>query len=371
MSSIRIGHFYLYFGSLFTTSTKPYNKDSMKKFKSRRFIIAALFLLMVAAEILLRIFYYEPLKLRAYPLIYRPDTLLGYTYIPNAEAEICVPGISKKFRINRNGFYGPAFEKEKDGKFRIAIVGTSEACGIWLNTDSNFCFKLQQLLDEHHFNAEVLNFSMDGKMRDLNNMNLINAEVTKYHPDLVLFTTSVPFIECSFRRTNYKGYVLNYNGANSQSLKWCKDKIDYIENYHVLKLLYKASYIVRAACRYYYYHTAGSYPFNLKVFVEKKVQAPDIRLLPYSLNKSLGLLKKTQQRLGAINCDFAVYYYKNNEYCTHVLDSSGIKTIALNIDSLDNMTYGYDGHYNERAQRIIAERLFEKLDTVNDRIIVQ
>jgi hypothetical protein len=344
----------------------------MKKLKKALFFISVLFLLgVVVTEISLRMFYHEQLKLRSYPLIYQPDSLLGYTYIPNAEAEICIPGINKKFRINKNGYYGPSFEKEKAGKFRIAIIGTSEACGIWLNSDSNFCYRLQQLLDARHFNTEVLNFSMDGKMRDVNNVNLINIDVIKYHPDLVLLTTDLPFIEGSFRRTIYKGYVLNYNGANSASLEWCKAKVDYIESYRVLKLLYKVSYIARAACRYYVYHAIGNYAFNAKAFIERKMQAPDIRLLPYSLNRSLNILKKTQKSLDSINCDLIVYYYQKNNFCKKILDSSGIKTLSLNIDNIDKMNYGYDGHFNERAQQIIAERLSEKIDTANGRIFVQ
>ncbi len=331
------------------------------KWKRRLLIFfGTLCALTLITEITLRIRYKEQLGNRVYPLIYQPDTLLGFTYIPNTQAEISQPGIHKKFSINENGFYGPSFSKAKPaGKFRIAIIGASEASGIWLNGFENFCIKFQQLLDKQHINAEVLNFSMDGQMRDLNNVRLINSRIIEYSPDMVLLNVNIPFVESAYRRSTYKGYVIIYNGNNPESEQWCKNKIDYIEGHTILTTLYKASYIVRAACRHYMYHYSSIYALNLTAYVEKRLQSPDIRMLPYSVKRTITTLKETEQKLNDIHCGLVVYYYNDDAQYKSILDKNGFKSLFLNIPKDKSMHHDLDGHYNEKAQGVIAQQLMQ------------
>lgn len=331
----------------------------------RTFLIffSVIFSLIIIAEITLRIVYHEQLDTRIYPLIYQPDTLLGFTYIPGTQAEISQPGIHKKFRINENGFYGPAFSRQKPpGKFRIVVIGASEASGIWLNGEENFCEKFQKKLDERHVNAEVLNFSMDGKMRDLNNVHLIRSRVIDYSPDLILLTAQIPFIDAGYRRATYKGYVINFNGRNKQSELWCKNKIDYIESHRFLIGLYRASYIVRAACRYYMYHYSGYYAYNLSAFVEKRLQAPDIGLLPYSIKRTIDMLKDTEALLHKQHCSLVLYYYNKSSWYEKLLDKYKLRSLFLDVPKDKSMHYALDGHYNDKAQEVIAAQLTAHYD---------
>ena len=133
-----------------------------------KFFVLSIFLLVLLVEVVLRIAYHEQLKTRTYPQIYTPDSEIGYRYIPNRDASINMPSISKDFKTNNQGFYGPDFQDQKEnGVFRIAVVGSSQATGIWLDGQESFSMKLQQLLREKGYPIEVINLSIDGRLRDL------------------------------------------------------------------------------------------------------------------------------------------------------------------------------------------------------------
>ena len=51
--------------------------------------------IVLISEIILRIGFYEQLKIHKYPLIYKSDSMIGYSDIPNINAQICIPSINK------------------------------------------------------------------------------------------------------------------------------------------------------------------------------------------------------------------------------------------------------------------------------------
>jgi hypothetical protein len=339
----------------------------MKKYL--KIVLYSIVFLILLAELILRIGFNEKLKIRHYPLIYRPDSLLGYTYIPNAESQISVPGIEKKIKINENGYYGPSFKKNKERKTRIAIIANSEATGLWLNSDSSFSVILQEMLNKNGFDAEVINFAVDGRMRDVNNAHLVRTEVVKYKPDLVLLSTGMPFIQGSYERDIYKDFMIIYNGRNVRSKEWCKTKIDYITDHSFLSGLYDLSYIVRAFCRRYMNSHKNKNAFNLEVFVKKRIQAPDIKLLPYSINKSVKLLTAAKDTLFSYGGKLIVFDYEPDSKKKEILDKYGIANLFLNIPDEEDLTHKDDGHYNENGQTEIARQLFDIL--VSQKYVVQ
>lgn len=343
----------------------------MRLKKIIRYLSLSLFVLFILSEIFCRIVYAEKLKTRIYPLIYTPDSVLGYRYIPNIAGEISIPGIHKKFSINANGFYGPSFDTvKKSGQYRIAIVGSSEASGIWLNGTDNFSINLQHMLNNKNINAEVINFSMDGNLRDLTNTKLIKEIVIPYKPDLVLLNTNIPFIECNFRRDIYKGYNMIYSGDDEQTKRWCKAKIDYIEDNKIPIFLYNKLYIARLICRYYMNHNKNNNAFNLQVFVNKRIQAPRMQFIPYSVKATLEILKNLQADLKNINSELVLYSYgRFNPTFNNYGQKIGLKSIYLNIPQDKSMTYEDDGHYNDKAQGIIAQKIFEKFIFSDNKIV--
>ncbi len=265
--------------------------------------VCSLLALILVGEIIFRTFYFELLKTREYPQIYRPDARVNYRYIPGKDARICVPSICKEFKINKNGFYGPPFElKKKQGVFRIAIADSSQTTGIWLDADENFAMKLQRLFDQEGYRVEVMNFSTDGKYRDVSNIRIVRDTVMRYSPDLVLLTTSMPLLHMNIRREVYKGYVLMYEGGEfAYPVEHILARVDSILEQRALIALYEASFIVRAACRYY----MDRFPYTaseqlLRLFVRKKYDMrTTIRYTAYSVDESVQMLKTLRSSLNA------------------------------------------------------------------------
>lgn len=340
---------------------KPVTKTLIKKILRITGITAILLILL--AEISLRIFFSEQLKTREYPRIYVSDSLTGYRYIPGIQGNICTPSISKSFKINNQGYYGNDFSLHtKPGMFRIAIVGASDAAGIWMNGYENFSMKLEKLFHQNGYrNIEVVNFAVDGKMRNVYNIRLIQREIVNYEPDLLLLNADMPFIHGEYRREVYKNYVLIYNGLSEQSKKWCQAKIDYITDHKFLTFFYKASYIVRAACRYYTQNYSNNNSFNLEVFIEKKIQAPDISYFPYSVKKSVDMLTATRDSLSAHNCKLVLFDYERSTYHETIFTKYKLDNFFLNVRSTPDLVHKHDSHYNEEGHAVIALQLFEKL----------
>jgi hypothetical protein len=84
--------------------------------------------------------------IKQYPLIYAPDTALGFRGIPNKAGHIRLPSIDKRFRLNRFGFYGQDFTLDHpDSIFRILIGGSSVVEGIWAQQKLAFPTMLDSL----------------------------------------------------------------------------------------------------------------------------------------------------------------------------------------------------------------------------------
>lgn len=78
-------------------------------------ILIFIFLIILGGEIYFRIAFKEVLKTRKLPLIYQPDSLLDYKFIPNANSVISLPGIKeRKVHINSKGFHTPEFDAKKE-----------------------------------------------------------------------------------------------------------------------------------------------------------------------------------------------------------------------------------------------------------------
>jgi len=323
------------------------------------------FVVIVLSEISFRVFFFEQLKTKSYPLIYRPDDSTGYEYIPNMEAKICIPSICKEFQINNQGYYGPDFSQEKkDGVYRIAIVGSSDAGGIWLDSEKSFAMILQELFRNNGYpNVEVNNFSVDGQHRGLFNVRLIRDKVIQYEPDLVLFGANIPFVFGDVRRDLYKGYVMVY--STEASKKYCKDKIDYIEAHGFLKVLYDISYIVRAAARYYMNNHHNPKSHNIEIYSQRRVEAPGIGFRPFSVMTTVNLLKGIQERLAAQGSTLLLMTYYNDEKYHQTAARHDLPSISLDMLPTREIFHQYDGHFNGKGHEMIAQRLFDRLIKLN------
>lgn len=319
----------------------------------------------VLGEVFFRIAYYEQLKIRSYPSIYQPDKSLSYRYIPEKEANICIPSISKSFVVNKNGYYGPSFELQKtEGTFRIAIIGSSEASGIWLDTDTNFSMKLQRHFIDNKYNVEVINFSVDGSFRDVFNTRLIKNEVIKYRPDLVLMNAFMPFAFGHIERDVYKNYLIIYTAESENSKNRCKAKVDYITKHTGLIGLYNVSFIIRAACRYYMLNYENGRSENLKYFVENKFQAEDVLFYSLSVKKSVAMLNEVRATLNARESTFLLFRYNNESFYRTTMASNNLSCLFLDLPKDSTLRHEHNGHLNENGHAFVAQRLYEELLTI-------
>jgi hypothetical protein len=92
-------------------------------------------------------------------------------------------------------------------------------------------------------------------------------------------------------------------------------------------------------------------------FVEKRLQAPDIGMLPYSVKRTIDMLTDTEKLLHQHNCSLVLYYYNKNNWYKKLLDKYKLKSLFLDIPKDKSMHYDLDGHYNDKAQEIIATQL--------------
>lgn len=324
---------------------------------------ALIVLAVLAAEIYLRIKFRDLLWIRIYPKVYVPDDDLGYRYRPGVQGEIRIPGIHRRFRINRQGFHARDFADEKPpDTYRIAFVGTSNTTGIWMDGEGqNFCEMLEEQLRAAGHRVEVLNFGIDGRFRAVHELRILHTDVAAYDPDLVLLDVELPFVYGSFKRDVYKGYVMIYNAETELSKRWCEATIDLVERRRFAIALYRASYIVRAAARLYMNTHANARSANLRVFVENRIQAPDIVLLPYSLKKSVEALVAAREELARRGAELVVFQCSANPYYRQVTDKYGLEYLELDVPPTREYVHDHDGHYRYAGHVAVARQLFEKL----------
>jgi len=328
-----------------------------------KFSVLSVLGLIVILEIILRVGYFEQLKTQKFPLIYQPDSILGYTHIRNVKAQICRPSIDKKFSLNNHGFIGNDFTLTKaKGEIRIAVVGNSMTEGIWYDSVENYTMKLQKLfLNKGYKEVKIINCSYGGIDKDLRNYLHIKKYVSKFNPDIILFNVGIPFHNDNEVRENYKNYMIRYaNGS-----KWSRQKaIEMVERLIEKKgfiFLYNLSYIFRAYCKNYCENNYGEFRDNISTYRENSSSAPDILTYQYSLQTSIKLLSDLNTSLKNNNITLIVWPFNIDQGIEKLLKENRILFVDLNISFQKSMIYKHDEHPNEMGHIEIARSLYPKL----------
>ncbi len=345
------------------------------------FLLATL-LAFLLAEAALRLCFFEQLKINKLPLIYMPDRTLGYRYIPNADGEISVPSISKRVRINANGYYGPGFSlHKKEGVFRIAVVGSSNESGIWMDGTRTFEMELQRLFREAGRKVEVLNCGMDGNARALANLRMITGDVLRYAPDLVLLNVDIPIAMGVIQREMYRGYIHAPGSSDTpeermdQTRREIHAYIDDLEDMAVTRI-YDVSFVVRAVHRLLRRMPGSSGGSMLEhdnlLRSLERYKTKRVRLL-YSLGMlsvedSIKRIQRTQEAVEQSGGELVLFWYWDEAqmelHATGLeeqLRSADVPYILLRMPRDRALVHEHDGHYSERGHAVIAERLFNEL----------
>lgn len=325
-------------------------------------VLAALGVATVAgAELYFRTAHYEVLKNMSYPLVYEPDPVIGYRYTPGAEGRLCLPSICKHVKINEEGYLGPNFTRiPKPGVFRIAIVGSSQATGLWMDGTRSFSDGFQQRLDAAGYPVEVVNLSIDGRSRDRSMAKQIRHEVMDYQPKLVLFFVNLPMATADVERQNYRGFVISYHTPVGEAA--AKRDVDEILAARWPIAVYETSYIARAAARYYFARHAQRRASLMRSYVMKRVHIPvggEVGL--YYLGVSIKALQGLQEFVAEKGGRLVLMSYTGFGGLKPMTDKAGLTRVALHMQAGPEFRHEHDGHFNQAGHDQIAELLFDYL----------
>lgn len=339
----------------------------MKKLDQLKYLTFAVFVLFLCCEAYLRIFKGENMVLHQYPKIYRfdPDLSIGYRGVPNIKGYIRRPSINKHFTLNNFGFYGPDFSlTHPDSIFRIIIVGSSTAQGMWANQKESFASLLNDKFKREHYNVEVINAGISGASRGLQNIATAKEIAAKFKPNLILYELGVPLNSINYSRDTYKGYSILFTGNNLDEFKHSKlvaeKKVDRINAHKLINELANYSYVIRFLYRKSS-NSWGTVQNCWKVYAENSAEA----WLYYAIDqldmeKSLNKMNAFNDDLERLNCKLVTF-----EYGSSTLDDKhGLKfpNLGLNVP-LEKEGYHHelDAHPNLKGDHLIADSLFKAL----------
>jgi hypothetical protein len=332
----------------------------VKKIKTILLVLLAVILFF---ELFFRIAFREKLTLVKRPQ-FIADSVYGYRYTPNQANTLRMPYINHKYLINSFGYYAHEFEVEKPkDSLRVILTGSSVLNGLYLNGTEPYCKVLQSEFSDNNYNIEIINCGIDGIKE---HKKFVTQELTGYNPDIIFMEfPSLPFWENQIRET-YKGYEMAYGRNNPQSREYCVKMIDDMDNYKFYINLYKFSYIFRAIYRIYLRYTDKTYVKYLSILDTNKVRALQ-QFRHYSFTKSLGLLREISDSLREKNIEFYTFFYgKANAFYINILKQINVPYVELDLYSGDYdfsfvINEKTEGHYNQRAHFLIAEKLYDKM----------
>lgn len=125
------------------------------------------------------------------PLIYRPDSVLGWTHIPNHN--LTYPGHSGSISIHFNSKGLRDVEhpyKKRSDVYRILVLGDSYTEGVDVELTDTFSKRLEILLNARGLFCEVINAGVGGYGTD-QELIFLTREGWKYDPDLVIVAFTI------------------------------------------------------------------------------------------------------------------------------------------------------------------------------------
>ncbi len=317
----------------------------------------ALMVVVLGVELTLRLTCSEKLVLRRYPLVYLPDRELGYKYAPNAWGRLRIPFTSTMFQVNQGGYLGQFFPAARSNAPRVAIFDSSNGTGIWLNEGRPYPQLLLERLAKRTCPIEVLNFSVDGRLRSLETVKLAVTRSAEYLPDLVLVHITVPLITVDAQRQVYGSYVLGYSSLLPNGEDLAKAAIDSLETKGLWNALHQSLYSVRAVVRYSMNNLPGlALNSQLKAFVTGYWETP---LAPRALslgetNDHLAALQKSTKQLVLLTTTGSTIL--NDFAKARGFESWDLELPRGDLGQEDN------SHWNASVHRAVADGLANKIE---------
>ena len=260
------------------------------------------FALVLGAEMILRIYFFEQLKTIKKELQYNNDQELGYLPMPNQKRIVFeTPGIKNILSTNSHGFYCREFDSLKPpDTYRIALVGSSNESGHFVPGAVNYADLIDERYRKNGQRVEMLNFSIGGRSLDYFRINLVKKKILRYDPDLIILLVGIPFSHKNKARKLYRGFVIDYELENEVSERFAINLVDEILSHRLLIRLYDYSFIVRAVCKKYIDKnlmlSQSRYNKTLEMirgYRTKRVSARDQVSYFFTVEKSIEILKNS------------------------------------------------------------------------------
>lgn len=349
-------------------------------------IIKLLFLLIliivIGIEVFLRLNWDKLYIYATTPLIYQPDSTLGFTFKPNTKFY----KEGKCYKINSQGFIGDEFSiAKKDGTYRIAFVGDCFISGAFSYQGySNCCTTIQELFNQNHWNVEIYNCGLDGNDRSFEILQSIN-QIIKYNPDLIICEYVLPLVTKKIIREIYRNYIIEYSKDDKITKEELKSMVDNIYKFKYFLKIIDNIYIIKALCiRYINYRkyiesnnnsTSDNDYSNIKktyleTFLELYIRKKDHPVknildifenefyIRYSMKKSLQLSNDIANTLKSKNIGFYYFtFYPVNEKETK---SNIAPILKLDYDFDETMLYDVD-HLNSKGNKALGEEFYRVL----------
>jgi hypothetical protein len=324
---------------------------------------ATLFATLASVELVLRVGFDRDLRNRSFPCIYEPDPEIGYRYKPSTTGRLCIPDICRTVTINANGFPGEPFsDKKRAGDYRIAVVSDSDATGIWTEDGESYVTLLRRRLATVSPRLEVLNVSIDGMDRDIENLAHAREAVRRYSPDLVLLHTHIPFVSRHQQREVYRGYVLAYPIGSPAARSEARASIDDIESHTVGKALYQASYVVRLASAEYLTHSTTDLARLLQTHMTGKYSA-ETPAMPEAAKTSLAELVETQRSFAAAGTRLVLLGDMDDRKLAKAASEGELDLVPYAQPSGAEFHLPNNSHLTHKGHQVIADQLYEALMT--------
>jgi len=328
-------------------------------------VLTSVLFIFALSELYFRITFKEELKDQHSPLIYSPDPLTGYRYIPNSEGDISKPGITaKRVRINNQGFFTADFSThKKPGTYRIVFVGSSATSGIWMDGTVNFSTKLQQMLDASpNKNIEIINCSLDGQGLGAGLMDIVKSRVVNFEPDLVMLELNIPVSIGSMQRIPYKGYLLQYYTDSTKKL--AMNAVDELNEHWFFRFCYDYSYTFRAWCKdYVEKHKQSRKAKLMRTYKDRISRMEDVDVGFFKFNKSIDLLKETQDSVTSKTHAKLVFFSFDSDpqKLTPYLKENGLTAIFLKCALEKKHLSLPDTHLNQSGHAVVADSFYNVL----------
>jgi hypothetical protein len=334
-----------------------------------KYLTFSLLLGFIGGEVFLHIVRGESFTRTQYPLVYTPDTTVGYRGIPNKKGYIRKPSIDKRFALNNHGFFGPDFYPARpDSIYRIMIFGSSAVEGIWGDNKESFPATVNRLFKENGYKVEVINCGLSGGFRDLSNIALMKEMVPAYNPQLVLLASPIPISNLRCFRDIYQDYSVTFTGEDQaerdHSLQITHAKVDLVKQHRLITDLYDLSYLFRLWVRSHPDECATP-AHTLLVYAKNCCDNWQYYSSFHNFNEdqSLDLLDSLRSQLDHSHARLVLFEFGSSDLAESFRNLRGNDSyISLNLP-LYKKEYclAHDGHPNAAGYNLIAEGMYKKL----------